>query len=72
MRLYQFQELLTFRPYAEKDLKRILEVRAGHSVIPENVLEMIARKVAQSSGDTRKALGAASEAVANAQRLMDR
>jgi Cdc6-like AAA superfamily ATPase len=45
------------------DLKRILEVRVGHSVIPESVLETIAKKVESSSGDARKALDVAARAV---------
>lgn len=45
------------------DLQRILEVRVGHSVIAESALEAIAKKVAMSSGDARKALDAAARAV---------
>lgn len=56
--------MITFRPYTDDDLRRILEVRVGHSVIPESVLTVIAKKVSSSSGDARKALDVAARAVA--------
>ncbi len=62
--LRQFQEVITFKPYSASDLQRILEVRVGHSLIPENVIEVIAKKVGTSSGDARKALDVAARAVA--------
>ncbi len=54
---------MTFTTYSAMDLKRILEVRVGHSVISESVLDAIAKKVGSSNGDARKALDAAARAV---------
>lgn len=55
--------MVTFQTYSDTDLQRILEARVGHSVISENVLKMIAKKVGNLSGDARKALDAAAKAV---------
>jgi cell division control protein 6 len=59
----QFADTVIFGPYSEYELKQILLARVGTSVIDPNVLDYIAKKIAASSGDARKALELAANAV---------
>jgi Cdc6-like AAA superfamily ATPase len=59
----QFKGAITFRPYSSEDLIRILRGRVGGKVVDSKALELIAKKVAGSGGDARKALEMVSNAV---------
>jgi cell division control protein 6 len=56
-------DTVIFSPYSEFELKRILLARVGSTVLADNVLDYIAKKVAASTGDARKALEIAANAV---------
>jgi Cdc6-like AAA superfamily ATPase len=56
---------VTFASYSDDELVRILEARVGRSVFATSALKYIAKKVAACSGDARKALEMASNAVQN-------
>lgn len=60
---FQFVETITFGPYSEYELQQILLARVGATVIAPNVIDYIAKKVATSTGDARKALEMAANAV---------
>jgi Cdc6-like AAA superfamily ATPase len=59
----QFKDTVTFSTYSENEIQQILEARVGRSVIAPNVLEYVAKKVSSSTGDARKALEMAANAV---------
>jgi len=61
----QFKETITFKPYGTDDILRILEARVGGKIIAKTAMTMIAKKVSSSSGDARKALELASDAIKN-------
>jgi Cdc6-like AAA superfamily ATPase len=56
---------VTFASYSAHELVQILEARVGRSVFAAGALDYIAKKVAACSGDARKALEMASNAVQN-------
>lgn len=59
----QFKETLTFNAYGVQDIVSILEGRIGRSVMDENAMQFIGRKISNDSGDARKALKLAAKAV---------
>jgi hypothetical protein len=61
--LSQFKETLTFNAYGVLDIISILEGRIGRSVMDENAMQFIGRKISNDSGDARKALKLAAKAV---------
>lgn len=56
-------ETVIFSAYNEEEVYKILEARIGNSVVEQKVMEFIAKKVGQSSGDARKALEMAATAI---------
>jgi Cdc6-like AAA superfamily ATPase len=52
-----------FSPYNEYELQQILLARIGTAVVAPNVIDYIAKKVASGSGDARKALEMAGNAI---------
>ncbi len=60
---FQFLETVMFSPYSEYELQQILLARVGSTVVAPNVIDYIAKKVATSTGDARKALEMAANAV---------
>lgn len=54
---------MIFSTYSEEEIQQILEARVGRSVIAPSVLVYIAKKVASSTGDARKALEMAANTV---------
>lgn len=63
--LLQFNKIITFRAYSENELVHILQARVGETIFESKALDFIAKKIAQGSGDVRKALELASGAVKN-------
>ncbi|EED91400.1 predicted protein [Thalassiosira pseudonana CCMP1335] len=49
-------QVIVFTPYKEEDLIRILKQRVGNKIVMNKALELIAKRVAWSSGDARQAL----------------
>ena len=60
---FQFLETVMFSPYNEYELQQILLARVGSNVVAPNVIDYLAKKVATSTGDARKALEMAANAV---------
>jgi len=56
---------LVFPAYNEADLLAILEKRMGRKIVDTKALQLIAKQVAASTGDARKALEITSNAVGN-------
>jgi hypothetical protein len=54
---------VTFASYSEREIQQILQARVGLSVVAPNVLDFIAKRVASSTGDARKALEMAANSV---------
>ncbi|KAL3789673.1 hypothetical protein HJC23_003874 [Cyclotella cryptica] len=56
-------QVLVFPSYEEKDLLAILHERLGKNVVDPKALELVARKIAATSGDARRVLEISSNAI---------
>lgn len=60
-----------FHAYTEKDIMDILEKRFGKKIVDHKALELVAKNVAKSSGDARRALSITSNAVEKAVEMLE-